>query len=164
MSLVYQANKKFQNYLAFELEHTQKSYFFSVNPVIKLLITVGLIILINYIITEFYIWLALSFFFVLIVLLLNINISRFLKFILYLGVIYPALIAIPLLFMTSGVTIWQLTVGTLKIFISQEGFQLAVNYFLRIFATMSIIAFFIVSTPFTHIIYALRQLRIPALI
>ncbi|MCF2141768.1 MAG: cobalt ECF transporter T component CbiQ [Candidatus Lokiarchaeota archaeon] len=164
MSLVNQINQKFQNYLAYELDHTRNSFFFAVSPVIKLIVTIGFIILTNNVITKACIWLGLS----IIIILSNIgfrnNNRQFFKFVLVLGIIYPFLIAIPLIFFTSGTEWWRFSIGSLTITTTIEGLQLAVNYFLRILTTIIIISFLICSTPFIQIIHALRQMRIPSIV
>ena len=161
MSLAKSINREFQNYLAFEQEHSQATLFFSVSPVLKLFHTVWLLLVVNTLLPDPRFWAILSLGSICISLLVRMKFSRLLKFIGILGIIYPLIVAIPLIFITSG-TIWKnFFIGSWNIPITFEGIIAAGTYFLRIFTNVTIVAFFILSTPFTHVIHALRQLKTP---
>ncbi len=168
-SLAKSLNREFQNYLAFEKEHTRATLFFSVSPLIKLLHTVWLLLVVNTFLPDPRFWATLSFGLLLISLMVRINFSRLMKFVVILGILYPLIVAIPILFITPG-NVWAtIPLGewitsnpnAFTITITNEGIMVAGIYFLRIFTNVTVVAFLILSTPFTHIIHALRQLKVP---
>ena len=80
------------------------------------------------------------------------------------GFIFPIIIAFPLLFTIEGPILWSFNIFSIKISVTQLGFNLARNFLFRILANIAIIAFFILSTPFTHIIHIFHQLRFPSVL
>lgn len=164
MSMIQSLQRKFQQYWAYELDHTRQSYFFSVSPVLKFLTAVAYILVINYLVSIEWLWMGISAVFIGIILVYRINFRQFFSLVLILGVAYPLVVATPLIFLTPGIPSWEISLGFIHLTATNEGLTLFLHYFLRINATISAVAFLLASTPFIHIIHALRHLRIPSFI
>ncbi|MHA1522317.1 MAG: cobalt ECF transporter T component CbiQ [Promethearchaeota archaeon] len=161
MSLAVSLNREFQSFLAFEQEQARTTFFFFVSPLLKLTSTVFLLIFVNLIFTIPLYWVILAGMIILIQIFLQINTARFIKFLLILGIFYPLVVALPLLFITPGFQIDLFSIGDWTVYVTEEGLVSGGIYFLRIFTNIAIVASFVSSTPFTHIIHALRQLKLP---
>ncbi|MHA1672604.1 MAG: cobalt ECF transporter T component CbiQ [Promethearchaeota archaeon] len=161
MSLVKSLNREFQNYLAFEQEQAETTFLFFVPPLLKLSSTVFLIIIINVLVRIPLFWGVVAGSLVLIHVFLHINLGRFLKFLVILGMFYPLVVALPSIFITPGIKIALVSIGNWTLYVTEEGLVTGGIYFLRIFTNVAIVASFVSSTPFTHVIHALRQLKLP---
>jgi len=167
MSFLVRVNDNFQDYLNTEYESTQKTLLFYVFPIIKLISTLFMIIVVNYVIGVDKGYLGHLVIIVVLVLsaaLLKINMKRYFKFLITIGLIFPIIIAFPLLFTKDGPILWSFNIFSINISVTQLGFNLARDFLFRMLANISIIAFFILSTPFTHIIHIFHQLRFPSVL
>jgi len=167
MSFLVRVNDNFQDYLNTEYESTQKTRLFYVFPIIKLISTLCMIIFVNYVISAekgFIGHMVIIAVLVLSAPLLKINMKRYFKFLVVIGFIFPLIIAFPLLFTKDGPILWTFNIFSIKISVTQLGFNLTRDFLFRMLANISIIAFFILSTPFTHIIHIFHQLRFPSVI
>lgn len=161
MSLLVRVNNSFQEYLLTEYEQSQTTRTFFVFPLFKLLISIWMIILTNQIITNFLVWIGLSLLLFIAAIGVQINIRRYLKMLLALGIIYPLIVGIPLIFITKESIIWSFQIRSLTISISELGLMGARDFFFRIMCNTSIILFLVLSTPFIHIIHVFHQLHLP---
>ncbi|QEE15823.1 cobalt ECF transporter T component CbiQ [Promethearchaeum syntrophicum] len=167
MSFLVRVNENFQDYLNTEYESTQKTRLFYIFPLIKLISTLWMIVVVNYAIkTEnaYISYIVISIVLILSATLLKINIKRYIKFLVVLGILFPLIVTIPLLFSSEGLTIWSFNIFSINFTVTQLGFNLARNFLLRILANIAIITFFTLSTPFTHIIHILHQIRFPSVL
>ncbi|MHA1476082.1 MAG: cobalt ECF transporter T component CbiQ [Promethearchaeota archaeon] len=167
MSFLVRVNDNFQNYLNTEYESTQKTRLFYIFPIVKLISTLWMIIVANYVINSekgFLGHIVISIVLIFSAALLKINMKRFFKFLIVIGIIFPLIVAFPLLFTKEGLTLWTFNILSIEISVTQLGFNLARNFLFRILANMAIITFFILSTPFTHIIHIFHQLRFPSVL
>ena len=167
MSFLVRVNDSFQEYLNTEYESTQKTRLFYVFPIIKLISTLLMVIVVNYVISaetgyvgHIIIIIILSFS----AALLKINMKRYFKFLIVIGIIFPLIVALPLFFTKEGLPLWSFNIYSINITVTQVGFNLIRNFLCRMLANIAIIAFFILSTPFTHIIHIFHQLRFPSVI
>ena len=166
MSFLVRVNDSFQDYLNREYEYSKKAHLFYVVPVLKLISTIWMIMLINYIINSDIAFIAnifLVIFYFLSAFILKINMGYYIKFLFVIGIIFPIIIVLPLLFSKEGPILWSFNIFSIKIAIYQLGFNSARDFLFRMLANTSIIAFFILSTPFTHIIHIFHQLRFPSI-
>ncbi len=146
MSLLVRVNNTFQDYLLTEYEQSQTTRIFFVFPLFKLLISIWMIILTNQFIEAYYLWLGVAISYLIAAISVQINIKRYLKLLLALGIIYPLVVGIPIIFLSEEPII---------------GFLIARDFLLRILCNTSIILFLILSTPFIHIIHVFHQLHFP---
>lgn len=167
MSFLVRVNDNFQNYLNTEYESTQKTRLFYIFPIFKLISTLWMIIVVNYamIVEEGYVGhIILIIILLLSAALLKINMKHFFKFLIVIGIIFPLIVAFPLLFTKEGLTLWSFNIFSIKITVTQLGFNITRNFLFRMLANSTITAFFIFSTPFTHIIHIFHQLRFPSVL
>ena len=164
MSFLVRVNDNFQDYLNTEYESTQKTRLFYIFPIVKLISTLLMIIVANYAINSENAYIGhiiISVVLIFSAALLKINMKRYFKFLVLFGIVFPIIVAIPLLFTSEGLTLWTFNIFSIEISVTQLGFNLARNFLFRILANIAIITFFIFSTPFTHIIHIFHQLRFP---
>jgi cobalt ECF transporter T component CbiQ len=91
----------------------------------------------------------------------KISLSFFLKRVLLFSPLFTAVIAIPALFTTPGVSLWH--IGA-HISITQQGLQSAAFLFIRVTDSLSLGILLILTTRWTDLLAALRWFRLPALI
>ncbi|UYP44665.1 hypothetical protein NEF87_000950 [Candidatus Lokiarchaeum ossiferum] len=164
MSLLARVNNSFQDYLLTEYEQSQSTRTFFVFPLFKLLISIFMIVVINQFITTYLVWIGLILLLFSAAIAVQINIKRYLKMLLGLGVIYPIIVGIPLIFITKESIIWSFQIHSLTISVSELGLIGARDFFFRIMCNVSVILFLVLSTPFIHIIHVFHQLHFPKII
>ena len=167
MSFLVRVNDNFQDYLNTEYESTQKTRLFYVFPIIKLISTIWMVIVANYAMNSEKGYIGHIIIIVVLVLsatLLKINMKRYFKFLVVIGFIFPLIIAFPLLFTKDSPILWSFNILSIKVSVTQLGFNLTRDFLFRMLANISIIAFFILSTPFTHVIHIFHQLRFPSVL
>ncbi|WP_371805251.1 cobalt ECF transporter T component CbiQ [Candidatus Lokiarchaeum ossiferum] len=164
MSLLARVNNSFQDYLLTEYEQSQTTRTFFVFPLFKLVISIWMIILVNQIITNYLVWIGLSLLLFIAAIGVQINIQRYLKMVLALGIIYPLIVGLPLIFITRESIVWSVSIRSLTISVSEIGLINARNFFFRIMCNTSIVLFLVLSTPFIHIIHVFHQLHLPKFI
>jgi len=164
MSFLTIVNNKFQDYLLTEYESTQKSYLFYVFPMIKLLLTIWMIFIINYLLQSYLAYVIIAITFIISSFLLKINKKRFIKLVFVMGFLFPLVISIPVLFTSEGTVVWSFNIFSFEFLITNIGIELSLNFFLRMFANMTVLALFILSTPFNHIIHIFHQLHFPSIL
>ncbi len=164
MSFLTRVNNNFQDYLLTEYESTQKTHLFYVFPIIKLLLTIWMIIVINYFVQSFIGYIIIAITFIISSFLLKINKKRYIKLVFSMGILLPLFISIPVLFSNEGLVVWSFNIFSMEFSITSIGIELSVNYLLRIFTNMTVLALFILSTPFNHIIHILHQFHFPSIL
>jgi len=167
MSFLVRVNNNFQDYLNTEYESTQKTRLFYIFPLIKLISTLWMIIVVNYAINPENGYIGYAVIIIVLFLsaaLLKINMKRYFKFLVVIGILFPLIVSIPLLFISEGITLWSFNIFSINFTVTQLGLNLARDFLLRILANISIITFFTLSTPFTHIIHIFHQLKFPSVL
>lgn len=163
MSFLERINGAFQNYLETEYEQAKKTYLFGIHPFIKLALTILYLVTVNYIVDSHVAWSIIFLFFTFSSVCFRLNLKRYLKLIIFIGFIFPAVVSFPLIFLTPGSAVWSWKINSLLIRITDSGLIYARDFIIRMMANISLIAFFILSTPFSHVIHVLKQIRIPSL-
>lgn len=163
MSFLERINGAFQNYLETEYEQAKKTYLFGILPFIKLALTILYLVTVNYIVDSYIAWSNIFLIFTLSSVCFRLNLKRYFKLVILIGLIFPVVVSFPLIFLTPGSTVWSWNVNGIIIRITDGGLIYARDFIIRMMANISVIAFFILSTPFSHIIHVLKQIRIPSL-
>ena len=139
----------------------ERTFFYAVWPMLKLFTTIWLILLTNYILSSLGAWFFLIVTCIIVSIIIRVKKRRYFSFLAVFGLLYPLLVSIPLLFLQQGTTFFELSFGSGVIIISQEGLRSAMLYTVRILATISVIALFLFTTPFVHLIHVFKQLQFP---
>ena len=164
MSLLARVNTEIQDYYLFEEQNTRQSAIFSVSPILKLLATIWMLYFANYITNSEQSQAILGGIFMVAAILVQIPKKRYLTQFITLGLIFPIVVTLPLIFIEPGHTLWSIQLNSHTIGITLEGVLKARVFIVRIAMNITIILFFTLSTPFLHVIWALHKLHLPQIL
>lgn len=79
------------------------------------------------------------------------------------GILFAAIIVIPLLFITPGTPLYIFSIGPWVLWISVEGVYRAAVFTMRIWTCLSALSLLTLSTRFSVLLHGMQRLRVPSL-
>ena len=152
--------KIFEDIMYFERYTSSRGVLQQVNPLIKLVSLVA-IILSAVVATTIYPLLTLFIIILILCALSKIPLGYFLKRATLFIPVFAAAIASPLIFITPGASLANITIGPLTIQPTLEGLEKAALFTFRIWICVATLNLFILTTRFSQIIRSMDQLKLP---
>jgi cobalt/nickel transport system permease protein len=152
--------KRFQELVYFEKYSNLNSPVHQVNPIVKFLIVIGIII-INMSFVHIMPYFLLMVVIVGIMVVSHIPLRYYFIRTLFFITIFAVVIALPLLFFTPGQVVALWSIGTVNIVITLEGVLSASSLILRVWLSLMAVMTLIFTTPFANLIHAMKHVHIP---
>lgn len=152
--------ERFQELIYFEKYSSLESPIHRINPLVKLCVVIGIII-VNMSFTHILPYFLLMGVLMGVIALSHVSIRYYFVRTVFFITIFAVIIAIPIIFFTPGQIIAVWSIGTVNIIITLEGILVASSFILRIWLSIMAIMTLIFTTPFANLIHAMKHVRIP---
>jgi cobalt/nickel transport system permease protein len=152
--------ERFRELIYFEKYSSLTSPIHHVNPLVKLILVFGIIIVnmsFIHILPHFLLMGVL----IGIMAVSHVSLKYYFVRTLFFITIFAVIIALPVLFFTPGQVAALWSIGTVNIIITLEGVLLASSFVLRVWLSIMAVMTLTFTTPFANLIHAMKHVRIP---
>ncbi|MHA1265596.1 MAG: cobalt ECF transporter T component CbiQ [Candidatus Helarchaeota archaeon] len=151
---------RFRDLVYFEKFSNLNSPIHKVNPLVKFVLVLSIIVL-NMSLIHIISYLLLILPLIGIILISRISLKYYFFRSLFFITLFAVIIAIPLLFFTPGDPLASWTIGSFNVVITTQGALIASSFVLRIWISILAILTLIFTTPFANLIHAMKHVRVP---